>query len=73
MQQLRVSLGRKLVDDLVENSVEVLEDVGTPTSCITSHPGFYSNCLEKWTLRLAASNYKRKDHRKYRQSGDENA
>ena len=54
------------------HSDEGLEDVETPP-CITSHPGFRSNCLEKLTMRLAASNYKRKDLRKYTQAGPENA
>jgi hypothetical protein len=55
------------------NSADVLEDVEMPPSCITNHPGFNLNCLQKWTLRLASSNYKRRDRRKYRQSGSENA
>ena len=55
------------------HSDEVLEDVETQPSCITSHPGFRLNCLEKWTLKLAATNYQRKDRRKYIQTGSENA
>ena len=41
-------------------SDEVLEDVEIPPNCITNHPAFNSNCLGKWTLRLAASHYKKK-------------
>ena len=52
---------------------EVLEDTETPPSCITNHPGFRLNCLEKWTLRLEAPSYKRRDHVNYYQSGTENA
>ena len=58
---------------MASNSDEVLEDTEIPPACITNHPGFHLNCLEKWTLRLAASNYRKKDRRKYQQNGTENA
>ena len=50
---------------LALSAEDVLEDVEVPPSCIINHPGFRVNCLEKWTLRLAAGNYKKKDRRKY--------
>lgn len=55
----------------VLKSDDVLEDLETPPDCITYHPGFAVNCLEKWTLRLAASKYKRKDRRKYSKTGSD--
>ena len=75
LQNVRETQCCQEIEKCVEvlNSSEILEDTVTPPGCITNHPGFRLNCLEKWTLRLAASNYKRKDHRKYRQSGTENA
>ena len=39
--------------------------------CITEHPGFRPVCLEKWSLRLAASKYKTKDKQQYKQTGNE--
>ncbi len=40
--------------------------------CITQHPGFRAVCLERWSLRMAAWNYKTKGHEKYRQwAGEE--
>ena len=39
--------------------------------CITEHPGFRPVCLEKWSLRLAASKYKTKDKQQYKQKGNE--
>ena len=39
--------------------------------CITEHPGFRPVCLEKWSLRLAASKYKTKAKQQYTQKGDE--
>ena len=62
---------KKCIEEL--QSDEVLQDVETPPSCITHHPGFRVNCLEKWSLRLSASKYKTKDRRRYRQSGSEEA
>ena len=42
----------KCIEEL--QSDEVLQDVETPPSCITHHPGFRVNCLEKWWLRLSS-------------------
>ena len=33
--------------------------------CITQHPGFDPVCLQKWSLKLAAGQYKRKNKSKY--------
>ena len=34
--------------------------------CITQHPGFKPVCLERWSLRMAAWNYKTKGNERYR-------
>ena len=39
--------------------------------CITQHPGFRPVCLERWSLRMAAWNYKTKGHERYRQRAGE--
>ncbi|XP_028394543.1 uncharacterized protein LOC114518750 [Dendronephthya gigantea] len=52
-------------------SDEVLQDVETPPTCVLHHPGFRINCLEKWSLRMAAPKYKTKSRRRYRQQGSE--
>ena len=39
--------------------------------CIIEHPGFRPVCLEKWSLRLAASKYKTKEKQQYKQKGNE--
>ena len=39
----------------------VLQDLAVDKhklECITAHPGFYSVCLQKWSLRLAAYKYR---------------
>ncbi|CAB4021612.1 Hypothetical predicted protein [Paramuricea clavata] len=60
----------RCVDNL--QSEDVLQDTGTPPSCVTHHPGFRVNCLEKWSLRMSASKYRTKIcRRRYRQSGSE--
>ena len=38
---------------------------------ITEPPGFRPVCLEKWSLRLAASKYKTKAKQQYTQKGNE--
>ena len=43
-------------------------DKGT-FNCITDHPGFEAMCLNKWSLELAAENFKTRDGHRYRQSG----
>lgn len=51
----------------------VIEETRTPPECITLHPAFEKVCLEKWSLRLAASKYRTIDRRKYKQTGSEEA
>jgi hypothetical protein len=58
------------------NSEEVLADLkaegNSDAKCITQHPAFNTVCLQKWSLKLAADNYKTKGKTKYRQLGGEN-
>ena len=39
--------------------------------CITQHPGFRPVCLERWSLRMAAWQYKTKGKERYKQRADE--
>ena len=56
-----------LTSDIVrEDLVE-----GQELACITQHPGFRPVCLEKWSLRLAASKYKTRDRQRYKKTGSE--
>ena len=49
----------------------VLNEVEISPECITLHPGFSVVCLNRWSLRSAASKYKRIDGTKYRQTDTE--
>ena len=62
------------IEECVEShsSEIVLQEVGTKKNCVTQHPGFGQVCLQRWSLQLAADNYKTKDKAKYRQTGSEN-
>ena len=40
--------------------------------CVTQHPGFTCICLQKWSLKQAAVNYKTKSNTKYSQVGTQN-
>ena len=44
---------------------------GIALKCITEHPGFNPVCLQKWSLRLAATKYKTKAKHQYKQQGSE--
>lgn len=59
----------KEIEKCVESlgSTSVLNEVEISPECITLHPGFRVVCLNRWSLRSAASKYKRIDGRKYRQ------
>ena len=59
----------KEIEKCVESlgSTAVLNEVEISPACITLHPGFRVVCLNRWSLRSAASKYKRIDGRKYRQ------
>ena len=49
----------------------VLQDTNAETlKCITQHPGFNPVCLQKWSLRMAADQFKTKAKERYRQTGD---
>jgi hypothetical protein len=51
-------------------SEEVLQDFppGTTLNCVTEHPGFNTVCLQKWSLKQSARQYKTKSNRRYKQS-----
>ena len=57
----------------IENCLQFIEvyckDGEGALKCITDHPGFPAVCLNKWSLEIAAVNYKTRDGRRYRQSG----
>lgn len=38
-------------------------------ACIIDHPGFPAICLNRWSLELAADNFKTRDGHRYKQSG----
>ena len=54
----------------VMESEEVLQDFppGTTLNCVTEHPGFNAVCLQKWSLKQSAWQYKTKSNRRYKQS-----
>jgi hypothetical protein len=51
-----------------EDSEQTVADKG-PLKCIIEHPGFQASCLNRWSLELAAGNYKTCDGHRYGQSG----
>ena len=46
-------------------------DSNDELKCVTDHPGFAPICLEKWSLRMAADRFKRKNKQRYRQTESE--
>ena len=56
-----------LSSDIVTQELSGMDDI----TCITQHPGFRPVCLEKWSLRMAAWQYKTKGKQRYKQSADE--
>ena len=40
------------------NEFRVLEALGEPPACVIDHPGFKPVCLNSWTLKLLADQYK---------------
>ncbi len=42
-----------------------------PLKCVIDHPGFPAMCLYRWSLELAAENYRTRDGHHYRQTGAE--
>ena len=51
---------------------QVLDAVGEkPLSCITQHPGFDAACLNRWSLSLAASQFKTRERKVYQRTGSE--
>ncbi|XP_015766905.1 PREDICTED: uncharacterized protein LOC107345686 [Acropora digitifera] len=51
----------------------VREDLGEgeELKCVTEHPGFRPVCLEKWSLRMASSKYRKRDKQTYKKTGSE--
>jgi len=63
----------KEIEKCVESlrSIAVLNGVEVSPEYITLHSGFSVVCLSRWSLRSAASKYRRIDGRKYRQTNME--
>ena len=61
------------IEECVEaiNSDVVMQEVDVWPSCITKHPGFVNLCLDKWSLRFAATNLKTRNKQQYRQTSTE--
>ena len=59
--------GESLESDLVKQDVSP----NASLTCVTEHPGFNPVCLQKWSLRMAASKFKTKGKQQYRQRGSE--
>lgn len=53
------------------NSEIVLQEVESPPSCVTKHPGFDTVCLDKWSLRFAAAKLRTRQKQEYRQTSTE--
>jgi hypothetical protein len=53
------------------NSDLVLNEVESPPTCVTLHPGFRAVCINKWSLRLAGGKYRTIEKKKYKQTGSE--
>jgi hypothetical protein len=53
------------------NSDIVMQEVEVVPSCILEHPGFSSLCLDKWTLRFAATKLRTRKKQEYRQTNTE--
>ncbi len=57
----------------IEKCVEFVEDLDSQRAvdkeviCITDHPGFPAVCLNRWSLELAAENFKTRDAHHYSQ------
>ena len=52
-------------------SETVIQEAEVAPSCITKHRGFDSLCLDKWSLRFAATNLRTREKQEYRQTGTE--
>ena len=61
------------IEECVEaiNSDVVMQEVDVRPSSITKHPGFVNLCLDKWSLRFAATNLKTRKKQQYRQTSTE--
>jgi len=59
--------GESLESDLVQQDVSP----NASLKCVTEHPSFNPVCLQKWSLRMAASKFKTKGKQQYRQRGSE--
>ncbi|XP_028401050.1 uncharacterized protein LOC114524123 [Dendronephthya gigantea] len=61
------------IDDSVRVSESSDDDAtNTQQTCITNHPGFDAICLNRWSLELAADNFKTRTGQKYRQVSSKN-
>ena len=57
----------------IENCLEFIQTFckgnQEPLKCMIDHPSFPAVCLNRWSLDLAADNYKTRDGHVYKQSG----
>jgi hypothetical protein len=57
----------------IEHCLQFVEDLDSQRSvdkdviCVTDHPGFPAVCLNRWSLELAAENFKTCDCHRYSQ------
>ena len=65
----------KELEGIVESltSEIVLGDLeeGQELCCVTEHPGFRPDCLEKWSLWLAGGKYRTKERQYYKKTGSD--
>jgi len=59
------------VESLTSEPVVQDLDEGTVLVCVTEHPVLNAVCLQKWSLRLAADKYRKKNKETYKQTGSE--
>ena len=57
----------KFLNNFSEDSM--LRSEQDELTCVIDHPGFPAICLNRWSLELAAENFKTCDGYRYRQSG----
>ena len=58
----------KFLEKFAEESMLGIKNEGELV-CVIDHPGFPAICLNRWSLELAADNFKTRDGHRYKQSG----
>ena len=62
----------KEIEKCVESlaNVNVCDESGSQQpKCIVDHPGFAAVCLNRWSLEIAADNFKTRGGHRYNQTG----